>query len=247
VAQEYALQTAFNGGEWTPLLTGQILLKKYRESCQILENFIVYPHGPAHTRPGFIYRAELSNSAKRGRLVPFIYSTLQSYMTVWEDSLIRFISGQALIIDPGTGLPLVVVTPYSDTDLPYLKFAQSFDVKYVVHRSYPVRKLERFSETSWAIPEASFVDGPYRDINIDGVTYLQASATTGTGVTLTATTRGVAADLGTTAGTADTPLPGFTSTLPLVGFKFTPSATCQANSASIYVANAPVSAISVPG
>jgi hypothetical protein len=245
MAKEYALQSAFNGGEWSPRLIGQINLKKYREACPTQENWIVYPHGPAHTRPGFIYVVEAKYSNKSFRLVPFIYSTLTAYMMEWGDLYIRFYKDQSQILDPVTGLPLEIVTPYLEADIPYIQSAQSFDVSYIVRRNYAPRKLERFSDTSWSIPEVDLPDGPYRDVNVDGVTYLQVSSVSGDGVTMTATSRGVAQTSGTIAGDLSTPQAAFTTATSYVGFAFTPGSALQLNSASLNITTAPSTAITV--
>ena len=245
MAKEYVLMSALNGGEWSPRLIGQIGLKKYREACSILENWIVYPHGPAHTRPGFIYVVNAKYQTKNFKLLPFIYSNLAAYMLEWGDLYIRFIKDQAQIMDPNSGLPLEIVTPYVEEDIPYIQTAQSFDVSYVVQRNYPPRKLDRYSDTDWRIPVVSLPDGPYRNANADGVTYIQPSAVSGNGVTLTATARSVAQDIGTFDGTPTTPQAAFTSSLPYVGFAFTTSSALQLNSATLYVAAAPGTAISV--
>jgi hypothetical protein len=57
----------FNAGEWSPALFGRVDLEKYYSACEILENFICRPHGPAVKRPGTVFvweslgRNELTN------------------------------------------------------------------------------------------------------------------------------------------------------------------------------------------
>lgn len=85
------------------------------------------------------------------------------------------------VADPG----LEIVTPYSSDEVLDLQFAQSADVMYLVHPDYPPYKLSRSSHTNWTIEEINFTKGPLRNENTEDIT-LAASATTGTGVTLTA-------------------------------------------------------------
>ncbi|MBS4046570.1 MAG: hypothetical protein KG075_09540 [Alphaproteobacteria bacterium] len=78
-----------------------------------------------------------------------------------------------------------VSTPWVEADLFALKFAQSADVLYVVHPSYAPRKISRTGHTSWSISLHDFIDGPYLVTN-STTTTLTLGATSGTGVSLTA-------------------------------------------------------------
>jgi hypothetical protein len=73
---------------------------------------------------------------------------------------------------------------FSDADLPYLRMEQSADTVFITNVNYQPKVLVRASETSWTISDYTFRDGPYENINADGVT-LTPSGTTGS-ITLTA-------------------------------------------------------------
>tara|TARA_R110000824_G_scaffold20858_2_gene78197 strand:- start:2548 stop:5295 length:2748 start_codon:yes stop_codon:yes gene_type:complete len=77
-----------------------------------------------------------------------------------------------------------LTTTYLTADLFELKFAQSADILYVVHPSYPPRKISRTSDTAWTITNLTFSDGPFLNTNVTATT-LGLSATTGS-VTVTA-------------------------------------------------------------
>ena len=189
MAKQYALQSAFNAGEWTDRLLGQVKLNKYRDACRVLENFLVHAHGPAFVRPGFKFVAQLQSSLYPGRLAPFVFSNIQSYMMVLEIQLAWFIANEDPLLDGSNNL-VQVVTPYQVTnplnnflsDLPYIKFAQSFDVQYWVHPLYPVYKMERLSDTLFSFLAVPFNDGPYMNQNSDMMLYVQVTAPSG-GVT----------------------------------------------------------------
>jgi hypothetical protein len=68
-----------------------------------------------------------------------------------------------------------ILSPYSESDLFDLQFAQAGDTVYIAHPSYAPRKLVRTSETSWAISTIEFLDGPYLDEDTEGTTLTPAS------------------------------------------------------------------------
>jgi hypothetical protein len=85
-----------------------------------------------------------------------------------------------------------IAAPYQEDELARIKYVQSADVLYLVHPVYAPRRLTRSSHTTWTLttmtntPSADgFVDGPYLPVNSTATT-LTPSATTGTGITLTA-------------------------------------------------------------
>ena len=77
-----------------------------------------------------------------------------------------------------------LVTTYATADLFELKFAQSADTLYIVHPSYPPRKITRTSDIAWTITNITFSDGPFLNTNVEATTLL-LSATSGS-VTVTA-------------------------------------------------------------
>ena len=76
-------------------------------------------------------------------------------------------------------------TPWTEAQLPELKFTQSADVLYVFHSSHATHKLVRQGLRSWDLSEVCWKDGPYLDTNTTDTT-LTPSATTGLAVTITA-------------------------------------------------------------
>ena len=78
-----------------------------------------------------------------------------------------------------------LTTSFLTADLPALQFAQSADVLYISHPSYVPKKMTRTAHTAWTIADIAFEDGPYLDQNVETTT-LTPGATTGAGVTVTA-------------------------------------------------------------
>lgn len=73
------LQRSFSGGEVTPQFYGRIDDVKYQTGLAMCRNFIVLPHGPVQNRAGTAFVRETKNSAAKSRLIPFTYSTTQTF------------------------------------------------------------------------------------------------------------------------------------------------------------------------
>ena len=91
-----------------------------------------------------------------------------------------------------TGTIYEIPTPYTAADLTNsnntlkLRTVQSADVIYIVHPSYAPKKLSRYSATKWILEDINFLGGPFEDVDPDEAITVYASAQTGTGITLTA-------------------------------------------------------------
>ena len=91
--------TNFTGGELSPRLDGRNDLTKYTSGCKTLENLIVYPHGAAARRPGTSFVAEVANSANKTRLIPFEFSTTQTYMLEFSNLKIRVYKDNGSVLE----------------------------------------------------------------------------------------------------------------------------------------------------
>jgi len=91
--------TNFTGGELSPRLDGRNDLAKYASGCSTLENLIVYPHGSAARRPGTNFVAEVADSTKKTRLIPFEFSTTQTYMLEFSNLKIRVYKNNGAVLE----------------------------------------------------------------------------------------------------------------------------------------------------
>ena len=78
---------SFNSGELTPLIKYRVDLEKRFMGVETMENFLVRPQGMAIRRPGTFYVATAKAEAV---LVPFEYSTTDSYVLEFTNGYIRF-------------------------------------------------------------------------------------------------------------------------------------------------------------
>ena len=90
MARVAAQLSNFTAGELSPRLDGRNDLAKYSAGCATVENMVIYPHGAAARRPGTTFIAEVRDSSKSTRLIPFEFSTTQTYVLEFSDQKIRF-------------------------------------------------------------------------------------------------------------------------------------------------------------
>lgn len=150
------LLRSFAGGEITPELAGRLDLVKYQTGLSLARNFITLPHGPAVRRPGFEFVRAAGNSAQKVRLIPFTFSATQTAVVEFGHEYIRFHIDGATLLDPGTGLPYQISSPYQSADLFDLHYAQSADIITITHPSYPTQELARQASTTWTLSAVSF-------------------------------------------------------------------------------------------
>ena len=187
--------TNFTGGELSPRLDGRNDLQKYPTGCKTLENMIIFPHGSAARRSGTQFVAEVKDSSKETRLIPFEFSTTQTYMLEFGNQYIRFYKDNGQILSGGSAYE--ISSPYLEAELFDIKFAQSADVMYICHPNHPVQKLSRTGHTSWTLADVVFTNGPFMDHNIETTTMTASHTNAGQTGTLTlSSTTGVNSNQG---------------------------------------------------
>ena len=154
MANVRTLQRSFNGGELTPEMFGQINDAKYQAGLATCRNFIVLPHGPVANRPGTAFVRAVKNSARRTRLIPFVYSTTQTMVIEMGDGYFRFHTQGATLMSGG--VPYEIANPYAEADLFDIHYVQSADVLTLVHPNYKPKELRRLGATNWTLTDISF-------------------------------------------------------------------------------------------
>ncbi|HBE5107987.1 TPA: hypothetical protein KMA27_003733, partial [Escherichia coli] len=178
------IQPSFAGGEIGPSLYGRIDMAKYQVALRKCDNFIVRQYGGVENRPGtrFVGAAKYPN--RKCRLIPFQFSTVQTYALEFGHQYMRVIKDGALVLN-SSNVIYEIATPYTEADLFRIKFTQSADVLTLVHPAYPPKELRRYAHDNWQLVDVVTKNGPFEDINIDESVTVYASASTGT-ITLTA-------------------------------------------------------------
>lgn len=159
MAKSHVIYEGFRAGEFSPQLDGQISFEKYYQACKKLENFIPTVQGPVCNRPGLRYIASAKYSDKKCRLVPFEFSTEQTYILEFGHQYIRFYKNQGQILS--AGVPYEISTTYTESELPEMQFIQSLDILFIVHPNHPPRRLSRTGDTSWTLSDILFLKKYY--------------------------------------------------------------------------------------
>jgi hypothetical protein len=109
------LSRSFAGGEIAPELYGRVDLTKFQTGLAECKNFIVLPHGPVANRPGTEFIHATKSAANFTRLIPFSYSTTQTYVLEFGDYYVRFhTSGGTLLTGTVTAWVTATVCAVGD-------------------------------------------------------------------------------------------------------------------------------------
>jgi hypothetical protein len=186
---------SFTAGQLSPRMEGRTDFQKYFSSGKTINNFVVQPHGPVARRPGTHFVAEVKDSSKDTRLIPFSFSTTQTYILEFGNQYIRFYKDDGQISSGGS--PYEISSPYLETELFDIKFAQSADVMYLCHPNHAVRKLSRTGHTAWTLTTVDFQNGPFQEHNTTSTTMTSSHTSEGAATVLTlSSTTGVNSDQG---------------------------------------------------
>ena len=193
----YTLHGAFNSGELTPRLFGNVGIDQYANAVQTMENFLIEKRGPAEYRPGTRYVADAKSNTDDVILQPFELSTDAAYILEFGPLYIRFYTSQSQVSGP-----LEVVTPYLEAELRELRFTQTADKLYIAHTNHPLKVLTSTNPTTWSLDDHVYTDGPYKDVNKDETLIMGLTGGTPGPQTMTASGAGhtpfVSTDVGRT-------------------------------------------------
>lgn len=91
------IQSAFNAGEFSPLMYGRVDFAKYANALKTSINGLGLIQGGWMRRPGTVFVKETKDSSKPSRLMRFKYSTVQAYQLEWGDQYVRFFKDRGQI------------------------------------------------------------------------------------------------------------------------------------------------------
>jgi len=195
-------QSNFTVGEIDPLVIGRVDIQQYGSALEKAQNVVVLPQGGFERRPGLRFMLDISSHLGGSfttldgiRLVPFEFSTTQSYMLVFVKNtttntrMFVFANGQQITNINGSGNDFLVCA-LGDIDLDRLYFTQSADTLVLVHEDMSPKSIVRggsnstwtFSTISLTSPKHAFTistSNPSASITpdaVDGTVNITASS-----------------------------------------------------------------------
>jgi len=94
-----AALNSFVSGEFSAKLDGRTDFEKYASGCKTLQNMLVHPQGAAARRVGTQFIAEVKTSSAKTRLIPFEFSTTQTYILEFGNTYIRMYKDKGQITE----------------------------------------------------------------------------------------------------------------------------------------------------
>ena len=160
MSRAVSIQTNFTTGEIDPLLKSRIDIDQYYNSLEQARNVVIQPQGGITRRPGLQYVSTIPSAAapQSGcRLVPFEFSTTQSYMLLFVHNRMYIYKDKVLQTNiNGTGNDYLVTT-ITSAMISTIDYAQSADTLIVVQEDMAPKKITRgASHTTWTIADITF-------------------------------------------------------------------------------------------
>ena len=159
-------QTSFDAGEFSPELYARTDLAKYKVGAARLKNCYIDYRGGAQNRGGTEFIDKIVGDEAVGlgrpRLIPFVYSTTETYVLVFADLLVTIYGNGVKITDFGS--------PYTTAELPTVKYTQSADVLTLTHPNHPPFNFIRTSPSSFTLTEVTYGTAVQPPTSLTGAT-----------------------------------------------------------------------------
>lgn len=182
----HAIQPSFGAGVISPMLRSRVDLQKYASALAQGENFFIHPQGGASNRAGMRWVASTKDSERRAIIMPFKFSSSDSYMLEFGHLYIRFFRGGTVpgqVLDSGSAYE--ITSPYTEDEISELDPNQSADVIYITHPDHNPMTLTRNDNTDWTLDEYVNEGGPFMLSNKVETTTITPDGLTGS-IALTA-------------------------------------------------------------
>ncbi len=98
------MQTSFAAGEVSPTLFGRVDLDKYHIGLQVCRNAFVDYRGGITNRPGTRLVGPVLDSNFQNRLIPFTFSTVQTYILVFGELSMRVVQEGGFVTEPAKAM-----------------------------------------------------------------------------------------------------------------------------------------------
>lgn len=157
-AKLHHIFTNFRMGEITPRLFGRVDWERYQAGCVTLENFILHPQGGVTRRPGWRFVAEVKDSSKATRVIPFVRTSEDAYVLEMGDGYFRLFKNGAAVLSGLT--PLEITSPFPTAVLFQTHATQVDDTLTLTQQGYAPQRLTKYSDTVWQLVPIVFDPPP---------------------------------------------------------------------------------------
>ena len=167
------VQTNFSVGEINPELRGRIDLQQYESALERARNVVCKPHGSVERRPGlkYVYTIPSAATPESGvRLIPFSFSTTQTYMMVFSGTrMMVFKEGVQVADINGTGNDYLDVSSsvggvtdgITSARLSNLWYTQSADTLLLFEETMKPLKIVRGADhATWTVSDIAWENTP---------------------------------------------------------------------------------------
>ena len=191
--------THFSAGELDPILSSRTDTKAYFEGAKQCRNWLIMNTGGVMRRPGTEYKATLPAEA---RVIPFIFSEDEVAIFALSNNRLDVYSSAGAAVQSN----ITANCNWTTAQLFELNYAQFGDTIFLCHRNNPIRKIVRTSATSFSVSAFAFDEddsvsagGVNKSLQpfykyADSAITLTPAATSGTGVTVTASANAFESD-----------------------------------------------------
>ena len=160
MSRAVTIQTNFTTGEVDPLLKSRIDINQYYNALDQARNVLIQPQGGIERRPGlqFIFEVPSAANPQNGmKLVPFEFSTTQSYMLLFVHNRMYIFKNKELVTNINSSGNDYLTTTIGSTVLATMDHTQSADTLIVVQEDMAPKKIVRGgSHSTWTISDISF-------------------------------------------------------------------------------------------
>lgn len=148
------ISTDFSWGEISPALLARVDLAQYSKATKTMLNAYPLVTGGCTRRPGTSFVAEVYNSNQKVRLIPYTYSTTESYLLVFNGGKIEFLKNDEFLKVGQSNYQ--ITTQYTESELADITFAQAGNSVFLAHPNHKPMQLQRVTDTSWTFEPIIF-------------------------------------------------------------------------------------------
>ena len=144
-------QTNFSVGELDPLLRARTDLQQYQNALETATNVFVQPQGGVRRRDGLKFIHDFGSSFTSFKIIPFEYSTTDSYTLVFVNLRMYIFKDGVLQTNINSSGNDYATTTITAAMLDELNYTQAVDTLIVVQEDLQPQRIVRNSDTSWTI------------------------------------------------------------------------------------------------